>query len=57
MESNMNFIYINEKKFSYNEAIEVCASMNASLLTMRSWNKYSLIQQLFYSSTDWKKIP
>ncbi|XP_022338354.2 uncharacterized protein LOC111133912 [Crassostrea virginica] len=57
MESNMNFIYINQKSFSYNEAIEVCASMNASLLTMRSWNKYSLIQQLFFSSEDWNELP
>lgn len=55
MDYHMKIIYINEKKLSYNEATHACAILNATLLTMRSWQKWFMVQQLFNSSSDWDK--
>ncbi|XP_048746937.2 uncharacterized protein LOC125659335 isoform X2 [Ostrea edulis] len=57
MDYEMNFIYVNERSFSYNQAIDVCSSMNASLLTMRSWYKWFTIQQIYNSSAGWNALP
>lgn len=55
MDYHMKIIYINEKRLSYNEATHACAILNATLLTMRSWQKWFMVQQLFNSSSDWNK--
>jgi hypothetical protein len=57
MDYEMNFIYVNERSFTFNEAIDVCTSMNATLLTLRSWYKWFTIQQLHNSSWGWDAVP
>lgn len=52
----MKIIYINAKEFPYNEATQACAILNATLLTMRSWHKWLLVQQLYNSTSDWNML-
>nr|XP_022336051.1 uncharacterized protein LOC111132521 [Crassostrea virginica] len=51
----VNYIFIKDKVYSWQEAVEVCESIGASLMEIDSWEKYTILRRLTNSSDHWNE--
>lgn len=52
----VNYIFITSRDYTWQEAREVCASLNASLIKIDTWEKYTRIRRLYNSTEYWGKL-